>query len=282
MNKDRIMNRLQQHLDAVRESGQDWLGIFLQGSQNYGLDYESSDIFTPYYILNPIYADLFQPIWDAREDIARYNNYAGMSCLLGMALEKQKAMEHPYPATIDKIERFGYDPKQLHHALRMREFMTRYMADEKYSDCLVSKQADYLVEVKRVIIAATMMLVLLVGCAESNEYLEQQCNELRTEIAVLKEQKSAIEAEIVSAKEENGTATYVVTFRIKQSHFTLDIGEHLKDSMNEITFEVPVDKAYYDSVSVGDTINDDFRMGSLIMHGSFGNWKVTIEKKEVQ
>ena len=97
MNKDRIMNRLQQHLDAVRESGQDWLGIFLQGSQNYGLDYESSDIFTPYYILNPIYADLFQPIWDAREDIARYNNYAGMSCLLGMALEKQKAMEHPYP-----------------------------------------------------------------------------------------------------------------------------------------------------------------------------------------
>ena len=129
MNKDRIMNRLQQHLDAVRESGQDWLGIFLQGSQNYGLDYESSDIFTPYYILNPIYADLFQPIWDAREDIARYNNYAGMSCLLGMALEKQKAMEHPYPATIDKIERFGYDPKQLHHALRMREFMTRYMAD---------------------------------------------------------------------------------------------------------------------------------------------------------
>lgn len=137
-------------------------------------------------------------------------------------------------------------------------------------------------KIMAVIIAATMMLVLLVGCAKSNEYLEQQCNELRTEIAVLKEQKSAIEAEIVSAKEENGTATYVVTFRIKQSHFTLDIGEHLKDSMNEITFEVPVDKAYYDSVSVGDTINDDFRMGSLIMHGSFGNWKVTIDKKEVQ
>lgn len=116
-------------------------------------------------------------------------------------------------------------------------------------------------KIMAVIIAATMMLVLLVGCAESNAYLEQQCNELRTEIAVLKEQKSAIEAEIVSEKEENGTATYVVTFRIKQSHFTLDIGEHLKDSMNEITFEVPVNKAYYDSVSVGDTINDDFSYG---------------------
>lgn len=204
MNKNCIMNRLQEHLDAVRQSGQDWVGIFLQGSQNYGLDYESSDIdtkaivlpsfsdfvlnhkpvstthimendehvdfkdirlmfecirkqnvnfveilFTPYRIINPVYADLFQPVLDTREDIARYNNYAGMSCLLGMALEKQKAMEHPYPATIDKIERFGYDPKQLHHALRMREFMTRYMAGEKYSDCLVSRQSDYLVEVKR-------------------------------------------------------------------------------------------------------------------------------------
>ena len=74
----------------------------------------------------------------------------------------------------------------------------------------------------------------------------------------------------------------MVTFRIKQSHFTLDIGEHLKDSMNEITFEVPVAKEYYDSVSVGNVINDDFRMGSFIMHGSFGNWKVTVDKKEVR
>lgn len=75
---------------------------------------------------------------------------------------------------------------------------------------------------------------------------------------------------------------YVVTFRIKQSHFTLDIGEHIKDSMNEITIEIPVDKEYYDSVSVGDTVNDDFRVGSLIMHGSFGNWKVTVDKKEIR
>lgn len=106
-------------------------------------------LFTPYCIINPLYTDLFQSVLDAREDIARYNNYAGMSCLLGMALEKQHAMEHPYPAALAKIEQFGYDPKQLHHALRMREFMTRYMAGENYFDCLVSKQSDYLVEIKR-------------------------------------------------------------------------------------------------------------------------------------
>ena len=68
---------------------------------------------------------------------------------MGMALEKQKAMEHPYPATMDKIEAFGYDPKQLHHALRLREFMTRYEAGEPYADCLISNQCSYLKEVKR-------------------------------------------------------------------------------------------------------------------------------------
>ena len=205
MNKERIMARMQEHLATVQEHfGDAWVGLFLQGSQNYKLDYESSDIdtkaivlpsfsdfvlthkpvstthvmendehvdfkdirlmfecirkqnvnfieilFTPYCIINPLYTDLFQSVLDAREDIARYNNYAGMSCLLGMALEKQHAMEHPYPAALAKIEQFGYDPKQLHHALRMREFMTRYMAGEIYFDCLVSKQSDYLVEVKR-------------------------------------------------------------------------------------------------------------------------------------
>ena len=204
----RIMWRLGEHQSPVLsyciEHKGNWLGVFLQGSQNYNLDYEASDIdskaimlpgfsdfvlnrrpvstthimendehvdfkdirlmfdcfkkqnvnfleilFTPFRVLNPEFEDLFQPVLDAREDIARYNNYAGVNCILGMALEKQKAMEHPYPATIDKIRVFGYDPKQLHHALRMREFMTRYIAGEPYADCLVSKQADYLKEVKR-------------------------------------------------------------------------------------------------------------------------------------
>ena len=78
----------------------------------------------------------------------------------------------------------------------------------------------------------------------------------------LSEQKDALQNEIIAIKEENGTAKYVVTFCIKQTHFTLDLEEHLKDSMNEITIEIPVDKEYYDSVSIG--IN--FRLvGSVLL-----------------
>lgn len=201
--KEKILSRMREHLEPVISSGREWVGLFLQGSQNYNLDYEGSDIdtkvivlpsfedfvlmrkpvsnthimennehldfkdirlmfecikkqnvnfveilFTPYAILNEKYQDLFAPVLEAREEIARYNNYAGINCIMGMALEKQKALEHPYPGTIDKIERFGYDPKQLHHALRLREFMTRYIAGERYSDCLISKQRDYLRNVK--------------------------------------------------------------------------------------------------------------------------------------
>lgn len=37
---EKIMRRLSEHLDAVKEKHPEWVGIFLQGSQNYKLDYE--------------------------------------------------------------------------------------------------------------------------------------------------------------------------------------------------------------------------------------------------
>ena len=132
-----------------------------------------------------------------------------------------------------------------------------------------------------ILITVIMAVTVLSGCA-SDEYLEQKCDELRKEISVLEEQRVTLENEIVEAKVENGTAKYIITFRIKQTHITLDIGEHIKDSMNEIKIEIPVDKEYYDPLSVGDTIYDDFRMGSLIMHGSFGSWDVTVDNKEIR
>lgn len=131
-------------------------------------------------------------------------------------------------------------------------------------------------------IIAILMIFVLAGCAEKDECLEQRYEELRDEISVLENEKATLENKIVDSKVENGTAKYIITFSIKQTHFTLDIGEHLKDLMNEITIEIPVDKEYYDSLSVGDTINDEFRVGSLIMHGSLGNWEVIVDNKEIR
>ena len=49
--QSKIMARIHQHLDAVRATGREWVGIFLQGSQNYELDYEVSDIDTKAILL---------------------------------------------------------------------------------------------------------------------------------------------------------------------------------------------------------------------------------------
>ena len=201
---NQIMNRLHEHYTEVENMGYEIVGLFLQGSQNYDLAYEDSDIdskaivlpkfddfvlnnkptstthilennehvdlkdirlmfdcfkkqnvnfvevlFTKYKIINPKYSSLFQPMLDNCELIARYNNYVSVNCMSGMSMEKYKALEHPYPGTMDKIEKFGYDPKQLNHIMRLNEFIKRYLDGEKYSDCLISKNKEYLIEVKK-------------------------------------------------------------------------------------------------------------------------------------
>lgn len=74
---------------------------------------------------------------------------------------------------------------------------------------------------------------------------------------------------------------YILTLEISQSHFSLDLTEHLKDAVNKLTIEIPVDKDYYDSVQIGKEIADNFRIGSLVFKGSIGKWKVKVINKKV-
>ena len=138
---------------------------------------------------------------------------------------------------------------------------------------------------KKKILAALLvggMMLMLAGCGDNREDLNAEIDGLKSEISELENQRDSLKSEIADIKVDNGTAKYIVTFNIKQSHFTLDLSEHMKDEMNDISIQIPVDKEYYDSVEVGDTIADNFRMGSLVMKGSFGNWDITVEDKEIQ
>ena len=128
---------------------------------------------------------------------------------------------------------------------------------------------------KYIVILIAMMAITLSGCSKT----ETVTNE---DVAKMEAERDQLNEEILNTKIDNGLAKYVITFNIKQTHFTLDIGEHLKDAMNDISIEIPVDKEYYDSVEVGDTIDDSFRVGSFIWKGSFGNWNVTVESKEIR
>lgn len=140
---------------------------------------------------------------------------------------------------------------------------------------------------KKRILSVILVAVLQFSLAACGE--QEQVDFLNRQIAELQTQKSSLEVEITDLenmvaekKEEKGTAKYILTLEIKQTHFTLKISEHLKDSMNAIEIQIPVDKEYYDSVEVGQNIADEFRMGSFVFRGTFGNFKVSVIKKEIQ
>ena len=135
---------------------------------------------------------------------------------------------------------------------------------------------------KHVVVLIAMIAIILSGCSKTETVSNEEITKLESEIAQLETERDRLNEEILNTKIDNGLAKYVITFNIKQTHFTLDIGEHLKDAMNDISIEIPVDKEYYDSVEVGDTIDDSFRVGSFIWKGSFGNWKVTVESKNIR
>lgn len=135
---------------------------------------------------------------------------------------------------------------------------------------------------KYAIVLIAMIAITLSGCSKTETVTNEDVAKLESEISQLEAERDRLNEEILDAKIDNGLAKYVITFNIKQTHFTLDIGEHLKDAMNDISIEIPVDKEYYDSVEVGDTIDDSFRVGSFIWKGSFGNWKVTVESKDIR
>ena len=110
-------------------------------------------LFTKYKIVNKKYKDLFQILLDNKELIANLNRNQALRCMAGMSMEKLKALQHPYPTIIDKINKYGYDPKQLHHILRMNDFIKKYAAGVRYGECLVPDNKEYLIKIKKGILS---------------------------------------------------------------------------------------------------------------------------------
>lgn len=93
-------------------------------------------LFTQYSYVNPEYSDLWFDLIKERESIARLNINQALRCMAGMSMEKKKALCHPYPNIIDKIKKYGYDGKQLHHIIRMNNFIFAYGEYYSFEYCL--------------------------------------------------------------------------------------------------------------------------------------------------
>lgn len=106
-------------------------------------------LFTKFKIINSKYMDLVEPLFENREEIAHINVNQALRCMAGMSMEKLKAMEHPYPTIVDKIEKYGYDPKQLHHIFRMNDFIRKYAKGKSYEECLIPDNKEFLIDIKK-------------------------------------------------------------------------------------------------------------------------------------
>ena len=78
------------------------------------------------YWINPLYEEDF--IWFIKNlDALIYENKnALLRSIKGMCFEKRNALCHPYPTIKWKIDKWGYDGKQLHHIIRLKDFIDNY------------------------------------------------------------------------------------------------------------------------------------------------------------
>ena len=76
---------------------------------------------------------------------------------------------------------------------------------------------------------------------------------------------------------------YIVKIKIHQTTYTLSLTEHIKNKFNDVEFEIPVDKAYYDNCSIGQSVTDPgLKIGSLLRDGDFSKLKVKIIGKRTE
>lgn len=224
-----ISKRVQEHYNYVQEKGYEIVFVAHQGSWNYGLGYEGSDVdtkaiilpsfedivynrepisttlvlennehidlkdirvmfenykkqninfietlFSKYIVVNGKYGDLIDILFQKREEIARLNYNQALRCIAGMSMEKLKALQHPYPTIIDKIEKFGYDPKQLHHILRMNDFIKKYIAGKSYAACLIPDNKQYLIDIKKGVLNCEIAVELARKTDEETYNLKEQ------------------------------------------------------------------------------------------------------------
>ena len=106
-------------------------------------------LYSSYVYINPKWIDYIYNLFLYRDEIASFNRNQFLRCIAGMAMEKQKALCHPYPNLLDKIEKYGYDGKQLHHCVRLHEFITRFIQGESLAACYKSQLRDELMCYKK-------------------------------------------------------------------------------------------------------------------------------------
>lgn len=169
--KQKIFKTLAYYKKEIEDKSYKIYAIMLKGSQNYNLDDEESDIdanailipqlheigkarFTKKFTFengevtchdiytfceivakgNPQWIEVCHTDYKIGGDISFLKKHKiNPSALKGMAYEKVKAFDHLFPSREHMVKKFGYDPKQLHHIIRLYHLLYHNVPIYKYN-----------------------------------------------------------------------------------------------------------------------------------------------------
>jgi len=151
-----IKETLEKFKKEIESHGHTVYAIMLKGSQNYNLSDEESDIDANAILIptlseirknksykysfsegevvchniysfaeivakgNPQWVEVCNTKHSIGESLEHFSHFnINPSALKGMIMEKVHAFDKPYPSREKYVKQFGYDPKQLHHIIRL-------------------------------------------------------------------------------------------------------------------------------------------------------------------
>ena len=105
-------------------------------------------LYTKYSIVSKEYEEEVNELLNNRDKLV--NKARLFKTIAGMSMEKKKALCHPYPNLLEKIEKYGFDGKQLSHCVRLNEMLSRMLfCNEELQDVYKTNKREELMNYKK-------------------------------------------------------------------------------------------------------------------------------------
>ena len=106
-------------------------------------------LYSPWIIINETYWNEIKPLFENRDLVGFYCKTKAVQTMKGIALNKYDALKKDSPSHQAELEKFGYSPKELHHLIRITDFMVKYITGSSYEECMIPNDIKSLIWVKQ-------------------------------------------------------------------------------------------------------------------------------------
>lgn len=140
---DIIWNHKPVSTTHIRENGEHTsytdLRNFFQSLRKQNVNFIET-LYSPWIIVNKLYIDEISYLLKNKDLISHYNKVKAVKTIGGIATDRYKAIYNTNSARANIIEKYGYDGKSASHLLRLHYFLSNYIEEKPYEECIVPKK----------------------------------------------------------------------------------------------------------------------------------------------